>query len=444
MMKFNKILLIIIAFLSCEVSFADGIEFEKDYSSAIKKAKEMGKMVMIDFYTEWCIPCKQMEEHLFRHKRVESYLKKNFISIRIDAEKGEGVELFKKYNIKGFPTLIFLNSEGVEERRLKGITLNVNYFLEVLRVVTNNATDIEKIFEKYNNAKGSAKLTQAQKILTIGPAHYSLMKGAEQIALKERVEGLSKEYFKHKPIEKMLNQDDFEIISSFYDGASSESPQVQFIYDNYNKFKKFVPEEDLATYVVQVNNKSIQNYSRRGDLLWKKFVNNIDRELASAYTFLGEKRAKESMNLVANINMALYVDKNISRYIRLREKYSTLQKEIGKRPQGDYFYAAQILYTYGKDNISKENILKGVNWLNLNIKEGFNITASYMMMGDFYSLMAGGEALAIYNYNRCVSESRKSGENVYKYYKGVATKKIAAIVSKINIRKNSTQTKSNK
>ncbi|TRZ45075.1 thioredoxin family protein [Robertkochia solimangrovi] len=108
--------LIILLFLSLlgQVwnSKAQGIEFEHiSLEDALQMAAKEEKLVFIDFYTEWCAPCKVMTKNIFPLESVGNYFNKNFISIKLDAEK-EGKGAAGKYNISAYPTFLFLNPKG--------------------------------------------------------------------------------------------------------------------------------------------------------------------------------------------------------------------------------------------------------------------------------------------------------------------------------------------
>ena len=91
-----------------------GIQFfESEYlSDALDKAKAENKLVFVDFYTDWCLPCKLMEEDVFSDKEIGAFMNKNFINLKVNAEKGNGPNLKTIYNIYAYPTLLFLDQKG--------------------------------------------------------------------------------------------------------------------------------------------------------------------------------------------------------------------------------------------------------------------------------------------------------------------------------------------
>jgi thiol-disulfide isomerase/thioredoxin len=92
---------------------AQGIQFyEGSWSSALQQAKQTNKLVFIDVYTSWCGPCKKMATQTFTKQEVGDFYNSHFINFHIDAEKGEGIAIAKKYNVTAYPTCMFITSTG--------------------------------------------------------------------------------------------------------------------------------------------------------------------------------------------------------------------------------------------------------------------------------------------------------------------------------------------
>jgi len=96
----------------------------KKYSiENIQKADEENKLVMIDFFADWCIPCKELDEMTFADKKVQERLL-GIVLIKADLTKNseEVNRLRKLYDIKGVPTIIFLDEDGneIESMRFNG------------------------------------------------------------------------------------------------------------------------------------------------------------------------------------------------------------------------------------------------------------------------------------------------------------------------------------
>ena len=87
------------------------------------QAKEQKKLVLLDFYADWCISCKEMEVNTFANSEVNQDLQK-FVLIQADVTKNspENQALLKRFGLFGPPgILIFdLNSEELKDQRVIG------------------------------------------------------------------------------------------------------------------------------------------------------------------------------------------------------------------------------------------------------------------------------------------------------------------------------------
>lgn len=93
--------------LAAQIDFREG-----GFAKALEAAKAENKLVFMDCYTSWCGPCKLMASKEFVQEKAGEYFNPRFVSVKIDMEKGEGVELGKRYDVNAYPTLLVLNAEG--------------------------------------------------------------------------------------------------------------------------------------------------------------------------------------------------------------------------------------------------------------------------------------------------------------------------------------------
>ncbi len=89
-----------------------GISFIKnEWDTALAKAKADEKIIFIDAYTTWCGPCKMMDQEVFSDSMVGAFYNANFINLKLDMEKGDGLEVAKKYDVRAYPSFLFLDPE---------------------------------------------------------------------------------------------------------------------------------------------------------------------------------------------------------------------------------------------------------------------------------------------------------------------------------------------
>lgn len=114
------ITLLLISLFSMKENDTEINFFEGEYSEALKHAKEMHKPLFIDFYADWCTPCKQMEKYAFKDSEIASHINNNFIAVRVNVEYFSGMDIADKFHIKTYPTLIILDKRGREKSRVTG------------------------------------------------------------------------------------------------------------------------------------------------------------------------------------------------------------------------------------------------------------------------------------------------------------------------------------
>lgn len=94
------------------------INFETgNLASVFEKAKKEKKLIFVDAFTVWCGPCKQMAKSVFTNDSVADYYNSTFVNLKLDMEKGEGLEFAKKYDVHCYPNLMYLDgNENVVHR----------------------------------------------------------------------------------------------------------------------------------------------------------------------------------------------------------------------------------------------------------------------------------------------------------------------------------------
>ncbi|MFQ6612302.1 MAG: thioredoxin fold domain-containing protein [Fidelibacterota bacterium] len=156
-MKKGLILLFILAFFGCEKK-PSYPWVQGNFNDALKQAE--GKLVLVDFETDWCVWCKRLDEDTYPDSGVIAFARANLVSVKVDAEKGEGIELARHYNISGYPTLVLMDQTGKEVDRIIGYRPPEMFLAELTRIHKNEGTlpDLEE--KRRLNPKDEEILTQ--------------------------------------------------------------------------------------------------------------------------------------------------------------------------------------------------------------------------------------------------------------------------------------------
>ena len=108
-----KIVLVMLGVLFSGGVFCQDIEFQDGtFEEVMALAKRENKPIFMDCYTVWCRPCKVLAKKVFPQEKVSAFFNEHYVSITMDMEKGEGIELAKYYNVRAYPTLLFLDADG--------------------------------------------------------------------------------------------------------------------------------------------------------------------------------------------------------------------------------------------------------------------------------------------------------------------------------------------
>ncbi|HRP93164.1 MAG TPA: thioredoxin domain-containing protein, partial [Ignavibacteriaceae bacterium] len=103
----------------------------ENYESSLNNNERM----VIDFYADWCIPCKELDALTFSDKRVLKEFER-FTVYKVDMTKNNDIneQLRKRFNVIGMPTVLIIDSKGNEIKRLTGF-VNADEFLTYVEKV---------------------------------------------------------------------------------------------------------------------------------------------------------------------------------------------------------------------------------------------------------------------------------------------------------------------
>ncbi|WP_114822379.1 thioredoxin family protein [Chryseobacterium sp. KLBC 52] len=349
------IILSLIIFGAC--FYAQGIKFEETSLSLAKaKAKKENKLIFIDAYTSWCAPCKLMAKNVFPSSNVGNYYNDNFINVKIDMEKGEGIQLKKKYKIDSYPTYLFIDSTGKEIFRDSG-SHDENGFIQVGKNAQDPNKNISTLKEKFEKGENNPDFLKNLINLTV--------RSDQDFAFK-----VFERYFSSK---NQIDKADVKLLTSNIIGTASQL--YNFFQEKKSIILKAISEEEYNAIDKKIKTNTLF-YRFQHDP--NKFTD--DSYLAEASKFLSKEEAQKELlkckayNALSQKDIATFEALMLEAY----KEYSTASDE-------DLTRAAW----YFSENVNtKSSLEKAILWAQESVRKNKNyynvdtLARLYQKVGD--------------------------------------------------------------
>ena len=205
----------------------EALNWETDWNKAFKDAAAAKRPVLVDFYTDWCPPCKKLAAVTFVDENMIGYFnKENYMLIKINPEKDRVAE--DKFKVYSYPTLVVFNPAGAETDRILGFRTaeELIKILEDLKKGIGTLEDLLNRLEKIKEEKTQAAFDLRLEILAKYIARAAF---PEALAMVDKIVALDKD--------NALKQ------------ASAALFQKGFIYYKWKKYKEAI---DALTAIQKV------------------------------------------------------------------------------------------------------------------------------------------------------------------------------------------------
>ncbi|MBC5620218.1 thioredoxin family protein [Butyricimonas hominis] len=239
-------LFIAILFVQITVFAQEGVNFrDLTFTEALEAAKKENKLVFMDCYTEWCGPCKNMANNVFPRKEAGDYFNPRFVCVKYDMEKGEGVELAKKFDVHAYPTFVIIRPDGTIQHKLVGGD-KLETFIDRVEKGLNEKTSLLYMHQEYEKGKMSnAELLAYKNALSDAASDEKAAKVYKELLQrltdKEKTE---KEYWS-------IYEDESCVIGS---------PMFDFLLANLDAIRKNTGEEIVEKFLFYHHAKILQDY----------------------------------------------------------------------------------------------------------------------------------------------------------------------------------------
>jgi thiol-disulfide isomerase/thioredoxin len=385
----KKLVLTWIAAMTVLAGFAQtesaGIQFEAGtWAEVLAKAKSENKYVFLDAYTTWCGPCKWMDKNVFPTVEAGEYFNKNFVNAKIDMEKGEGIDIAKKYNIQAYPTYLFVDGNGDLIHRIVG-SMETPKFIEA----SANALDPEKqygtLLRKFE--AGNREPEFLYKAAYAAQSAYDL-KMAQELAIA---------YLQTQS--NLLDEKNVKFISEFTNSANDAN--YEFMRKNASVFQAAMGKEkyDEKMYRIAYQS-SYREVGLKRDVTKDQTSQFISAAKEYFMKVLPEQEAKLSNAFAMNVyKMTKDWDNYANQTISYFEKYpSTNSNELNS-----------IAWDFFENVDNPEYLKKALGWSleSVKISEGY---ANMDTVANLYYKL-GDKAKAKEYANKAIALGKANGED---------------------------------
>lgn len=356
-MRYKIILSLFFIGILCPV-FAQIQFVESDLDKAMAQAKAENKLLFVDFYATWCGPCKRMAQDVFTLPEVGEYFNKHFISCKLDAEKEVDKSVLKKYDVTGFPCMVFMNAEGKSLRKVLGMVAP-GILLSEARVVTGDELPFEKQYSLYQKDKKKTEL--AAELLLKARYFLSGCSDYDREKWGIRIEALFNDYVKNKGLKNMVNAEDFFLITQYHPVLEKNDPVFSFVVDHYDDFLKVADHDLVSSYIIGLNNSKIIRLCKAGNLDYKKELMHLDGKLKGVYADVkfGNVSVKEAVGYLADATYCLYRNNEKGFFENQDRYFAALGDSLTVT---DYTQPLLDLYTVYQGNLSENARHKVIEW----------------------------------------------------------------------------------
>ena len=248
---------------------AKGIEFiEGDWNRALEQARQENKLIFMDCYTFWCGPCKQLARTVFTDPDAANFFNEHFVNLKMDMEKGEGINLKDRFGVKAYPTLLFINGQGEVVHSLVGAP-GLKELIEQAQIA----------FEGKGLAYADAEYQKGNRDPEFIQAYLTYLGNA---SLSEKAGEVSLDYFATLDKNNLKERKYWDIFVKYINDVDSDL--FQYVYEHRDEFYSIYGERDVKRKIQNVWGGGANRFvNKEGDRMvldkkgFKRYVKRMEK-----------------------------------------------------------------------------------------------------------------------------------------------------------------------
>lgn len=333
MRYFTSIFSLFLLFSFTTINAQNGVQFsEESLPKLLERSKKENKPIFLMIYAEWCPHCNKMKKEVFPNAEVADFMNKNFICAWQDIEKENGEAIKKRFDVKSYPTFVFLDKNETLLYNLSG-----EYKPETLIQEAKNALN-PKMQLPYLEKQFMEDPSNVDKclayILTLG-------KGKE----RKQISAPAHKYLATQSDKDLVSANNWKVIANAV--TDIESREFQYVLKNQQAFAKVASP-------IRVERKINSVVSE----LLKPFTENLD-----TINYFKQRKIAKSINLRNTDSLIFNFDVTLA---ERAENWSLYKKTTTESVEQFFWNDSRMLkeigQTYLKSITTVPDLKNAIKW----------------------------------------------------------------------------------
>jgi len=306
---------------------------DKPWQEILKMSKDQDKLIFMDAYASWCSPCKWMSANIFTNDTIADYYNQHFICVQMDMEKGEGLKLRKEYSVVAYPTLLFINAEGVSVHRRVGASRKVSDYISLAENAQNPQEQLLTYINAFNNQSLPAALMPKymerlkDAYIPTGPAFT--------------------QYFVQLDEKDKLSRYNWELIKKYVDDVNS--PVITYVILHEKDYNRLYSEDSV--------------FNKIALLFSDKMVRKLRNSTLPADSFAVMKAGFKNLGYSQTGKLFFIADLTYDQYTNDNAAFLTLAFEnTDKYNINDPYLLNNLAVFFSQNTSDKAHLEKAIRW----------------------------------------------------------------------------------
>lgn len=237
----NVLFLILLVFSLAAKAQSSVTFINKSYPEVLKQSEAQSKPVLLMFYVNWCSHCNKMKKEVLTDKAVADFYNASFLSSSVDMESNEGAIYREKFQIKSFPTFVYIDSKGELLYQISG-GFNAADFLNEGKRALNPKRQFPYLKSEFlkdvSNSQNALNYIAALRKSKMNPSEYA------------------RKYLATQSAKQLISPINWQIISNGIHDI--KSPEFQFVLKNQKEFAAVTSPIRVERKIINIVNETLK------------------------------------------------------------------------------------------------------------------------------------------------------------------------------------------